>query len=168
MSGSKSKTKGKTWEREVSTFLSNTYSESFTRVAHSGAFVGGKNMIRKQSLDLNQIQAHKGDIFPPETWRRWSVECKNYADFPFHQLFSGDVKILDQWIAQTYDASDNGDLNLILIKINRKGKWVVYENHNGFSCDRGVKYKDWTFCSWDDFWNDPRNIATVKDVATRA
>ena len=37
----KSKTKGKTWEREVVLFLSELYKESFIRVPNSGAYVGG-------------------------------------------------------------------------------------------------------------------------------
>ena len=40
MSGSKSKNKGKTYEREVANFLTELYGESFTRVPYSGAFVG--------------------------------------------------------------------------------------------------------------------------------
>ena len=43
MSGSKSKNKGKTFEREVCKILKEIYEDNFERVPHSGAFVGGQN-----------------------------------------------------------------------------------------------------------------------------
>jgi len=109
---SKSKAKGNAWELEVSKFLSETYNESFIRIPSSGAFVGGKNNFRKTSLGNAQIQSKKGDIHPPESWKHWNIECKSYGDFPFHQLWYADVKILDAWIQQQKDVEDEGDLNL--------------------------------------------------------
>ena len=50
MSGTKSKNKGKTYERELANFLTNLYKEKFTRVPYSGAFVGGSNIIRINDL----------------------------------------------------------------------------------------------------------------------
>ena len=138
---SRSKTKGNAWELEVAKFLSVTYGESFLRIPSSGAFVGGKNAFRKGQLGGSQIQSKKGDIHPPESWRYWNVECKSYANFPFHQLWYTDVKILDSWIQQQKDVEDPGDLNLILIKITRKEKWVVYQANLGFVSDRYIHYK---------------------------
>ena len=43
---SKSKTKGKSWERDVCNFLTELYNDSFIRVPNSGAYVGGKNEYR--------------------------------------------------------------------------------------------------------------------------
>ena len=40
---SKSKSKGKSWERDVCVFLSKLYNDSFIRVPNSGAYTGGKN-----------------------------------------------------------------------------------------------------------------------------
>jgi hypothetical protein len=149
---SKSKAKGNAWELEVAKFLSDTYNESFLRIPSSGAFVGGKNSFRKSQIDSAQLQGKKGDIHPPEAWKHWNIECKSYADFPFHQLWYTDVKILDSWIAQQKDVEDDGDLNLILIKISRKDKWVVFPDGLGFAVDRSLSYKGWIFTSWDDFW----------------
>jgi hypothetical protein len=159
---SKSKTKGNSWELDVSKFLSETYNENFLRIPSSGAFVGGKNNIRKVSLDGSQLQSKKGDIHPPETWKHWNIECKNYKDFPFHQLWTTDVKILDSWIQQQKDVEDPGDLNLILIKISRKDKWVVFPENLGFIVDRSLLYKGWYFVSWDDFWTKEQNRNLVK------
>jgi hypothetical protein len=160
---SKSKAKGNAWELEVSKFLSETYNESFIRIPSSGAFVGGKNNFRKTSLGDAQIQSKKGDIHPPESWKHWNIECKSYADFPFHQLWYTDVKILDAWIQQQKDVEDEGDLNLILIKISRKDKWVVFPQNLGFIVDRSLLYKGWYFVSWDDFWSKQNNIDLVKE-----
>ena len=52
---SKSKTKGKSWERDVCLFLSELYNQSFIRVPGSGAFIGGSNQFRKETLSDEQI-----------------------------------------------------------------------------------------------------------------
>ena len=82
----KSKTKGKTWERDVVLFLSELYNQSFIRVPNSGAYVGGKNEYRKAYLSEEQIKLMRGDIVPPLHYPNFLAECKNYEQFPFHLL----------------------------------------------------------------------------------
>jgi hypothetical protein len=159
---SKSKSKGNAWELETAKFLTETYTRPFLRVPSSGAFVGGKNSFRKATMDQGQIHGKKGDIQPPSDWVHFNMECKSYADFPFHQLWTTDVKILDAWIQQQHEVEDEGDLNLILIKISRKGKWVVYQQNLGFESLRAIFYKDWYFTAWDDFWTKPINVTLVE------
>lgn len=159
---SRSKTKGNSWELDVAKFLTETYGDTFLRVPSSGAFVGGKNSGRKALLDQAQLQSKKGDIHPPQAWKHFNCECKNYGEFPFHQLWTTDVKILDSWIAQQKEVEDPGDLNLILIKITRKDKWVCYPADLTFKVDRFINYKGWIFTSWDDFWKKQYNIDLVK------
>ena len=163
---SKSKTKGNSWELEVAKFLTETYNATFLRVPSSGAFVGGKNTFRKATLDQGQLQSKKGDIHPPQEWTHINIECKSYKDFPFHQLWTSDVKILDSWINQQHEVEDEGDLNLILIKISNKGKWVVYQENLGFTSDRSISYKGWYFTSWNDFWLKQSNIDLVQKLST--
>ncbi len=163
---SKSKAKGNAWELDVAKFLSETYNESFIRIPSSGAFVGGKNNFRKTQIDAAQLQGKKGDIHPPEAWKHWNIECKSYADFPFHQLWYADVKILDAWIQQQKDVEDAGDLNLIFIKISRKDKWVVFPATLEFSVERSLTYKGWTFVQWDQFWSSSENVSLVKKLST--
>ena len=165
---SKSKAKGNSWELEVAKFLSSTYNESFLRVPSSGAYVGGKNNFRKAALDQSQLQSKKGDIHPPDTWKHFNVECKSYKDFPFHQLWYADVKILDSWIQQQHEVEDEGDLNLILIKISRKDKWVVYPQNLKFVVDRSLNYKEWIFVNWDDFWTKVHNQSLVREYSTQS
>ena len=61
---SKSKNKGKGFEREMANFLSDLYQLSFIRVPASGAFVGGANAVRKDILSEGQIRGAKSDIIP--------------------------------------------------------------------------------------------------------
>lgn len=165
---SKSKSKGNAWELEVSKFLTETYGETFLRIPSSGAFVGGKNTHRKATLDAGQLSSKKGDIHPPGGWKHFNLECKSYADFPFHQLWFTDVKILDAWIQQQRDVEDEGDLNLILIKISRKEKWVVFPAELEFQTDRHLLYKGWKFVHWDQFWSSQQNRDLVKQYSSQS
>jgi len=160
---SKSKTKGSSWERDLSKFLTEVYGEPFIRIPTSGAWVGGKNAHRKDTLQEAQIMSRKGDIQPPDDWKWFNCEAKSYADFRFHHLFTGCNKTLDQWIQQMYNVADEHDFNIIFMKFNNKGKWVAYEaKHSDIDVKHGVLYKDWIFCSWDEFWGSEHNRQYVE------
>lgn len=138
---SKSKTKGKNFEREIAKYLSQTYDDSFRRVIDSGAYTGGKNAVRRETLTEGQIRASKGDIIPPDDWVRFNCECKNYSDFPFHLLFHDrEVPLLESWIAQTLEAADEGDVNIIFMKFNRKGTYVAFQLPLAFDTVRSLDY----------------------------
>lgn len=134
---SASKNKGSGFEREVSKFLSELYGENFMRAPGSGAYTGGTNSHRKQILHEGQIRNFKGDIIPGQSFPLFNCECKFYADFQFHQLFE-DSKQLDIWIDQLMTASDVGDFNILIMKFNRRGRYVavqaktsiLYHQHN--------------------------------------
>ena len=113
---SKSKTKGKSWERDVCNFLSGLYRDSFIRVPNSGAYVGGKNEYRRDYLTEEQIKLSRGDIIPPRNFPYFLAECKNYADFPFHLLLAKTtIAQLDNWIEQVeHDVTSDDDLWLLL------------------------------------------------------
>lgn len=128
---SKSKNKGSSFERDVAKLLSDTFGESFIRVTNSGAYIGGRNTHRKDTLSEAQIRHSKGDIVPGPSFGRMNAEAKNYADFPFHQLFTGSCRQLDTWIEQMLEVADEGDFNILFMKFNRKGTYVaVPHNHN--------------------------------------
>jgi hypothetical protein len=121
------KAKGSSWERDVSKFLSDLYGETFIRAPGSGAYVGGTNARRKEVLHEGQIRSFKGDIVPGQSFPRLNAECKSYSDLAFHQLFTGSVNQLDSWITQCLDAGDPGDANVIFMKFNRKGKFILLQ-----------------------------------------
>lgn len=162
----KSKIKGSTFEREVAKDLSDLYNESFIRVANSGAYVGGANYYRVNTLSEGQVQSSRGDIQPPDGWSFFNCECKSYSDFPFHQLlFQGKIPILEKFISQLMDVAKPGDLNLLIMKFNRKGKYVVFENNllnKHFKTNRYVSYTDeqnntWAITGYRDFWQLNKN-----------
>lgn len=166
MAGSKSKNKGNSWERDIAKFLSDLYNESFIRAPHSGAYIGGTNNHRKTILDNGQIRSFKGDIIPPSSWSKFNAEAKSYKDFPFHQLFSGTVKQLEEWINQCMDVADTGDCNILFLKFNRKGKYVCIQNHDNyanltFTCSftyNSEKYGTWTFVEFDTFFTANKDL----------
>jgi hypothetical protein len=163
MSGSKSKNKGNAFEREIATYLSKLYGEPFVRVVNSGAYVGGKNSHRKQYLSENQVKSFKGDITPPDDWVKFNAEAKSYADFPFHQLLSGEVKILDSWLEQLLAVADAGDLNLLFMKFNRKGRYIAVQCKLTWITDNfffygSKKHGDWYIMEFDSFFLQNKNL----------
>lgn len=162
---SKQKSKGKGYENVVAKFLTDTYSEKFLRVPSSGAYLGGANFARRETMTEGQIRAYKGDIIPPDDWNFFNAECKFYAAFKFHQLYS-ESKILDNWILETINTSNANDLNLIFMKFNNIGEYIVYQDHEEFNVALYTRYKDgWIVTSKDQFWNK-NNIDQVKARAT--
>jgi len=151
------KQKGSSFEREVATFLSSLYQESFIRAPGSGAYVGGKNQVRTQILHEGQIRSFKGDIVPGQSFSKMNAECKSYADFPFHLVLAGDCKVLEGWIDQMMSVSEPGDLDILFMKFNRKGKFVVVPSRLTWISDNfiyytSIKHKDWIIIEFDHFF----------------
>lgn len=174
---SPSKSKGNSFERLVADFLSNLYGETFIRVPGSGAYVGGKNVHRKQFLHEGQIRNFKGDIVPGPSFPRFNAECKSYKDFPFHQLFTGNVKILETWIGQCCEVADPGDFNILFLKFNRKGTYVAVQlpcsgnPSQTFNLSKHFIYDSnlngsWAVMDLDTFFKS--NAATVKALCQSA
>ena len=167
---SPSKAKGNSFERQVADFLTELYGEKFIRAPGSGAYVGGKNTHRKQFLHEGQIRNFKGDIVPGQSFPRLNAECKSYKDFPFHQLFSGSVKVLEGWIEQCMDVADEGDVNVLFMKFNRKGTYIAIkltDTTSNLKLDTHIIYSSknhgrWAFMDHDSFWD--KNHEQVKDL----
>ena len=155
----KSKTKGKSFEREICKYLGEKYDASFRRVFDSGAFTGGINKARRESLTEGQIRSHKGDIVPPDDWKYFNCECKFYAEFPFHQLFfDKPILLLESWTLQALDAADENDCTIVIMKINRKGRYIMVDKVEKFNYNKCIDYTDshgriWAFCELDAFFD---------------
>lgn len=152
------KQKGSSFEREVAVFLSGLYNESFIRAPGSGAYVGGKNQVRTQILHEGQIRSFKGDIVPGQSFPRFNAECKSYADFPFHLVLGGECKVLDGWLQQMMDVADPDDFNILFMKFNRKGRFVVVQSKYTWITDQFMYYTspklgDWLVIDFDHFFN---------------
>lgn len=166
---SKAKSKGNSWEREIANFLSILYESKFVRTPGSGAYVGGQNAHRKTQMDAGQVQGFKGDIIPPTEWANFNCEAKNYADFPFHQLYSGEVKQLETWLGQLMQVADSNDVSMLIFKITRKGKYIAVESNKNWDTSvahtnyKSSKYGNWQIFDYDAFW--VKNHAIVKDLS---
>lgn len=151
--GSKSKTKGKIYEREIANFLSDLYNESFTRVPHSGAFIGGQNFSRIQNLSENQTRGFKGDIIPPDSFPLLVIEAKNYGEFRWNHLALGQqVKQLDEWIGQAEDSCEDKDKWLLCVKITRQGEFVLWDPTRFTNLDHDLTYNKYCYIETSKFW----------------
>jgi hypothetical protein len=162
--GSKSKNKGKGFERDVAKYLSDLYGDNFVRVFSSGAYTGGMNNFRKDTLTEGQIRANKGDISPPDDWNHFNCECKAYNSFAFHKLFYNEkIPLLEEFINQTMEASDDGDVNIIFMKFDYVGKYIAYQLPRPFECEKYIDYssKDhgvWRFTEFESFFQKNKEI----------
>ena len=142
------KNKGSGFEREIAKYLSDKYGESFIRAPGSGAYVGGKNQSRTEVLHEGQIRSFKGDIVPGQSFVKMNVECKFYADFPFHLMLTGECKVIDAWIGQLMDVADPDDLNILFMKFNRKGQYVAVQGKLTWKADNCLFYSSPTYGDW--------------------
>jgi hypothetical protein len=152
------KAKGSGFEREIAKYLSEKYNESFIRAPGSGAYVGGKNQTRKEVLHEGQIRSFKGDVVPGQSFKKMNIECKFYADFPFHLLLTGECKVIDGWLDQLMDVADPDDINILFMKFNRKGRYVCVQSKLTWIADNFVYYTsqkqgDWTIFEFDSFFH---------------
>ena len=162
MTGSKSKTKGKSYERDIANFLSDLYKESFTRVPHSGAYIGGQNFSRIDKLSENQTRGFKGDIIPPDTFQLLVIEAKNYGEFQWHNLALGkEVKLLDQFISQAQESCEDKDKWLLCVKISRQGEFVLWDPSKWNDLGTDKTYKQFSYIEASKFWQ--LNSVKVKE-----
>jgi hypothetical protein len=158
MSGSKSKNKGKTYERDVANFLTTLYEESFTRVPYSGAFVGGQNIVRTEKLSENQTRGFKGDIIPPDSFPLLVIEAKNYGEFRWNHLALGsEVKQLDEWIKQASESCEQNDKWLLCVKISRQGEFVLWDPAQWQSLSYTKSYKNFHYIEYKQFWEQNKD-----------
>ena len=165
------KAKGSGFEREIAKYLSELYGESFIRAPGSGAYVGGKNQARTQFLHEGQIRSFKGDIVPGESFSKMNAECKFYQDFPFHLLLTGECKQLDSWLGQLMDVAANGDMNILFMKFNRKGRYVAIQPKLTWKIDTFVfysneKYGDWIITEFDSFFRNNAELVKLYSGTT--
>jgi hypothetical protein len=129
---SKSKTKGKTYERQVCEHLTKVFGKNFIRVPNSGAFVGGLNASRTASLTPEQILLSEGDIIVPIELQHVKFECKTLGKFSFSNLFTGSAQ-LDDWIKQAEDSKRL--LWFLVFKIDNRGQFIAFD----FKWDKDFK-----------------------------
>jgi hypothetical protein len=172
------KAKGSGFEREIAKYLSEKYSESFIRAPGSGAYVGGKNQVRKEVLHEGQIRSFKGDVVPGQSFKKMNIECKFYADFPFHLLLTGECKVIDGWLDQLMDVADPNDINILFMKFNRKGRYLAVQSKLTWVSDNFLYYTskkqgDWMIFEFDSFFQYNTELlktysSTIDTTSTQA
>ena len=93
----------------------------------------------------------------------------SYDNFPFHQLFTGPVKQLDTWTDQLMSAADPNDFNILIMKFNRKGKFVAVQfDHPSdlpLFVERHFLYENkhgrWAFMEYDRYWQLNKDMVRV-------
>jgi len=172
------KAKGSGFEREIAKYLSEKYNESFIRAPGSGAYVGGKNQVRKEVLHEGQIRSFKGDVVPGQSFKKMNIECKFYADFPFHLLLTGECKVIDGWLDQLMDVADPNDINILFMKFNRKGRYLAVQSKLTWVSDNFLYYTsknqgDWMIFEFDSFFQYNTELlktysSTIDTTSTQA
>ena len=153
----KNKNKGKAFERVIAKHLTEVFDLSFTRTPNSGAYVGGMNMFRMKQLSDSQILLSEGDIIVPDELYNMKIECKAYASFTFHQLFST-CRQLDEWIEQ---ASSDDKVWFLIFKINRAGTYVCFHNKfypNFDTPSNLLHYNDHVVMLYESFFENNEKI----------
>ena len=93
----------------------------------------------------------------------------SYDNFPFHQLFTGPVKQLDTWLDQLMSAADPDDFNILIMKFNRKGKFVAVQfDHPSdlpLFVERHFLYENkhgrWAIMEYDRYWQLNKDMVRV-------
>ena len=124
---SRGKAKGNSWERELASLLSSEFNLPFQRVPNSGAFLGGSNAFRRDSLDAKQARIMTGDLIVPEELNHISFECKFYKSFDYHQLYNQN-KQFEDWVQQANDGCNSDQIWFLCIKANRREPLIAFRS----------------------------------------
>ena len=153
----RNKEKGKAFERYIANDLSDIFNLSFTRTPNSGAYVGGKNKHRMNTLSNSQILLTEGDIIVPDELYNLKIECKSYKALPFHQLFT-QCKQIDEWIEQAYSEAK---VWFLIFKISRAGSYVCFDSqyYPNFECHGNIlHYGKYIVASYDEFFTQNKDV----------
>lgn len=156
----KGKAKGNTGELKIAKYLTETFGAKFMRVPNSGAFLGGMNAHRKQGMDAQQINYFKSDIIPPSHMHKLVIESKFYKSFPFEKL-AGDDRItqLEGWIKQIKATVDEGDMWVLVVRINHKGSWACLDVKWLPQLDVGnhVRHFEYVWCDFENLFKQNKD-----------
>jgi hypothetical protein len=163
----KGKTKGNSGELKIAKFLTSLFESQFMRVPNSGAALGGVNSSRRLLMSKETQRLFKGDIVPPGHLNRMVIESKFYATFPFEKL-SRDSRIpqLDDWIEQASTSADKDDMWFLVVRIDRKGSFVLFERRHlaDFEVQNHAIYFDYVWLDFESFF--ARNKQKIAELCT--
>ena len=84
-------------------------------------------------------------------------------------MLSNECKQIDDWLNQLLTAGEKDDLNILLMKFTRKGRYVAVQCgypwvKNSHFTYISPKYGKWFIMEWDQFWSS--NSALVESIST--
>lgn len=122
-----SKVKGNRGENDLVHILNERFKGyTFARSVSSGAYTGGSNQSRANSLTEEQRLVFSGDIRIPVNFK-FTIEHKFYNSFEFWWLFS-DKSTLYEWYKQSEtDAKNVNKKPMLIVKCNNH-KRIVFVN----------------------------------------
>jgi hypothetical protein len=129
---------------------------------------------KKRVFKRRANQTLQGDIIPGESFPLLNIECKNYAGLEFHQLYFSSCRQLDVWIDQLLQPADADDVNLLLIKITRRGKFACFQetllNKHVTLPSHYTRYTSgksgaWYIVDYDKFWQ--LNKDSIKSLSNK-
>lgn len=136
--GINSKKKGNSFELQIAKLLTKRFGKKFQRTFFSGAFTGGTNVSRSETMTEEQKLMVVGDINVPKEFL-FSIECKARKEAAFWDLFNKSSEIF-QWFNQAInDANKVKKFPMIIVKYNNKEPLcftpVNFETHKYFMID---------------------------------
>lgn len=114
-----SKKKGNSFERDVAKLLSDRFKKEFRRTFFSGAFTGGKNEERSETMTEDQKLMVVGDIKVPSNFL-FSIECKARKEAKFWDLFNASSEFFSWFKQAESDAVKVKKYPMIVVKYNNK------------------------------------------------
>ena len=152
------KRKGSAFERVIADEMSAEFGLSIIRTPNSGAYVGGKNACRIETLTEEQVLLADGDLVMPKELAHIKVECKAYKDFSFVSLFENNA-LMDKWIEQSLEGTDKHWF--VIFKINRQGVFVAFDKDlkETYMLPRSYfTYKSSIICKYKGFFQQNKDI----------
>lgn len=93
------------------------------------------------------------------------IECKFYGELPFHSIVAG-IKVpkLTEWINQAKYDCDEGDVWIVIFKINRRGKFIVIDKKQfrEVSIKNYCLYENCYICNFDTFFETNKELIEQK------
>lgn len=116
--GINSKQKGNSNERELTHILNKRFEGyTFARSVSSGAYTGGMNQSRAETLTEEQKLVFSGDIRVPVNFK-FTIEHKAYAEASFWDLFNPGSDLFKWYEQSSIDAKNVGKEPLLIVKYN--------------------------------------------------
>lgn len=137
--GINSKKKGNKGELELVHILNERFKDyTFARTVSSGAYTGGMNQHRAETLTEDQRLVFSGDIRVPTNFK-FVIEHKFYSEASFWDLFNKSSDLYAWYEQSETDAKNVGKEPLLIVKYNNH-KRIVFINVE-FLVKSGIKNK---------------------------